>query len=636
MQKSVKKLRNKVVILAVLTAILTAGVIISENFIKVDALIQSIALFTFLTLIVAFGSIKILSNTFKSIRRLKANPEILNGISIITLYFYSFSLTLFPSLIPTVSRPTLYIVTSVIIFLLSVLDLYRLVKENNYKASMDSFELKHPETVNVLRDNTFVEIKFEKLKIGDIIEVKLGEMVAADGIIIEGKTIGDEITEGTKNIENRILIKVTQTGEDSSISQINLILKDNSHHLGKNQVKTKIIKKFITLAILILALAVGAMWAFSKTPINTAVMTFVSILLIASPENFSHMIDKYYKFGISKSTQQGIFYKGGDIIEKLKDVSRIIINKTGVITTSKPEITNIIPKTGYNEKRFLILVAALESLSPHPFAEAITRFCKESKIVIEKVHNHRFFEGHGIIGTLNNQEIIIGNLKLMKDSNVQMIDELVKKAEVMSRNIKSPVFIARNRELIGLIGIADSINNHTKEGIHYLNKNFKITLITGDNEIITKAIASELRIKEHIGELKHSEKSETVKKYQRDKEMVASIGNGLKDKEILDASDVGIAIGASINISDQKNDITIIKNDLNKIKTVFKNAEIINDYSHKTIVVLGLYHAFLIPIAAGVFAPVTGLIMHPIEAVSLHILSFYIINNYYSKFKTNF
>ena len=628
MQKSVKKLRNKVIILAVLTAILTAGVIILENYVE--------TLFLLLTIIVAFGSIKILTTTFKSIKGLKANPEILNGISIITLYFYAFSLTLFPSLVPTVSISTLYIVTGVIILLLNIFELYRLVKEKNYKASIHTFDLKHPETVNVLRDGNFIEIKFEKLKIGDVIEVKSGEMVAADGIIIEGIGVGDEITEGTKNIENRILIKVTQTGEDASISQINLILKDSAHHLGRNQVKSKQIEKFTTLAILILALAVAGMWAFSNTPINTAVMIFVSILLIASPENFSQIIDKYFKFGINNSTQQGIFYKGGDIIEKLKDVSRIIINKTGVITASKPEITNIIPKVGYNEKRFLILVAALESLSPHPFAEAITRFCKENHIAIKKVHNHRFFEGHGIIGTLDNQEIIIGNLKLMKDSNVQMIDELVNKAEVMSRNIKSPVFIARNRELIGLIGIADSINNHAKEGMHYLNKNFKVTLITGDNEIITKAIASELKIKEFIGELKHSEKSETVKKYQDEKEVVASIGNGLKDKENLDTSDVGIAIGASINISDQKNDVTIIKNDLNKIKTVFENAKIINDYSHKTIIVLGLYHAFLIPVAAGVFAPVTGFILHPISAVGLHILSSLVINQYYSKFKTNF
>lgn len=623
-------MRNKVIILAVLTAILVAGLITFNQLTLVDPLLQSISTFALLTIIVAFGCIDIFKKTFK------LKPEGLHGLAIITIYFYLFSLTLFPSLLEEISRPVNYIILAAIILLLNSFALYKLIKEKQYKKSINAFTFKHPETVNVLRDNKFVEIKFAKLKIGDVVEVKSGEMVAADGIIIEGKTIGDEITEGTKNIENRILIKVTQTGEDASISQINLILKESSHHLSKIQVKTKQIEKFTTFGVLIFAFTIAILWIYVKAPIHTTIMIFVSILLIASPKNFKSIIDKYYKYGINKSTQQGIFYKGNDVIEKLKNVSRIIINKTGIITSSKPEITNIIPKVGYNEKRFLILVAALENLSPHPFAEAITRFCKEHKIAIKKVQSHRFFEGHGIIGTLDNQEIIIGNLKLMKDSNVQMIDELVSKAEVMSRNIKSPVFIARNRELVGLIGIADSISNHSKEGIHYLNKNFKVTLITGDNQIITRTIANELRIKEHIGELKHSEKSQVVKKYQEDKEIVASIGHGLKDKEILDASEVGITLGASINIADLKNDVTIINNDLNKIKPVFENAKIVTDYSHKTMTVLSLYHALSIPIAAGAFAPLTGLILHPIEAVGLHILSYLIINQYYSKFKKTF
>ncbi|MFC1599966.1 heavy metal translocating P-type ATPase [Patescibacteria group bacterium] len=646
MQKSKKKLRNKVIILAVLTAILAAGLITFSQIESIPLLIQSISAFLLVTLIVAFGSIGILKTTFKSIRRLKLVSESLNGFAIITLYFYSFTLTLFPSMVEEVSRPFLYITITLIILFLCGFDFYKYVKENKYKKFIHSFDFKHPEFVRILRDDKIHELKLEELKIGDVIEVKSGEMVAADGIIIEGNTlvnesmtekkVGDQIVEGAKNMENRILIKVTQIDEDSSISQIISILKKRTENLSNTEKKVKKSEKILTLLFLILSLLVLTVWILLNGPVHSSIMIFVSLLLIVSPENFYTIIKRYYRFGINKSSQDGILFKGGRAIEKLSSVNRLILNKTGIITASKPEITNIIPKIGYNEKRLLILVAALESLSPHPFAEAITRFCKEQKIAVTKVQNHRFFEGHGIIGTVDNQEIIIGNLKLMKDSNVQMIDELVSKAEVMSRNIKSPVFIARNRELIGLIGIADSINDHAKEGMHYLNKNFKITLITGDNEIITRAIANELRIKEYIGELKHREKVETVNKFQEEKEIVASIGHGLKDKEILDASDVGIAVGASINISEHKNDVTIIKNDLNKIKNVFENSKLITDFSKKTIFVLSLYHILLIPIAAGAFAPFTGLILHPIEAVGFHILSYFGINYYYSKFKKSF
>ena len=641
-----KKIRNKIIILAVLTAILAIAVIVFNQIEGIPLIVQSSSLFVLLTIIVAIGSIKVLKQTFKSIRKLKLVPKSLHGFAIITLYFYSFALTLFPGLVEEVSRPIFYISISVIILLLNGFELLKTIKEKKYKESMHKFEFEKPETVRVIREENYHQIDLDKVKIGDIVEVKSGEIVSVDGIIIEGKTmvnesmiekkVGDEIVEGTKNMENRILIKVTQIGEDSSISQMESILKESSKNLSKIQIKTKKSETVLTLIFLILSLVVLGIWILLNGPVHSSIMIFVSVLLIVSPESFNEIVQKYFKYGINKSFKDGILFKGGDVIEKLLKIKRLVLNKTGIITASKPEITNIIPKLGFNEKRFLILVAALESLSAHPFAEAITRFCKENGIAVKKVQNHNFFEGHGIIGTLDNQEIIIGNLKLMKDSNVQMIDDLVRKAEVMSRNIKSPVFIARNRELIGLIGIADNINDHAKEGMHYLNKNFKVTLITGDNEIITKAIANELRIKDYVGELKHSEKVESIKKYQEDKEIVASVGNGLKDKEILDVSDVGIAVGASINISDQKNDVTIINNDLKKLKPMFENAQLINEFSKKTIFVLGLYHVLLIPVAAGLFAPLTKLALHPIEALILNILSYLLINIYYSKFKKNF
>lgn len=642
MQKSAKKLRNKVIILAVLTAILITILIVFLNVKNIPLIMQSGSAFFIVTLIVAIGSLKILKKTFNSIKNLKLVSESLNGFAIITLYFYSFALTLFPSFIQEVSRPFLYITLSLIILILNAFEIYKFQNNKKHLNSLHSFDLETPKTVSVIRNDVISEIDLDQLKIGDVIEVKSGEIVPADGIIIKGHTMinevmtekktGDEIVEGAKNMENRILIKVTQIGEDSSISQIETILKETSDNLSNIEIKTKKTEKKLSFMFLLISVLVLIFWILMNGPVHSSIMMFVSLLLIVAPENFNLIVNKYFKYGISKSVKDGILYKGGNIIEKLNKVNRLILNKTGVITASKPEITNIIPKVGYNEKRFLILVAALESLSPHPFAEAITKFCKEQGIAVKKVQNHKFFEGHGIMGIWDNQEIIIGNLKLMKDSNVQMIDELISKAEVMSRNIKSPVFIARNRELIGLIGIADKINDHAKEGMHYLNKNFKVTLITGDNQIITKAIADELRLKDYIGELNNREKIETVKNYQEEKEIVASIGNGLKDKEVLNAADIGIAVGASINISDQKNDVTIIKNDLRKVKNVFANAKIINEYAKKTIFVLNAYHIILIPIAAGLFAPLTGLMLHPIEAVIFNILNYSIVNIYYSKF----
>ncbi|MFC1647508.1 heavy metal translocating P-type ATPase [Patescibacteria group bacterium] len=604
MIKLLKSSRNKLIILAVLSAIL----------IVLTFFVETPYLFGILTLIIAFANI----------RKLKFKSEMLRGLAIITLYFYSFTLTLFPTLTSEVSRPVLYIGLALIILILEGLNFYK--KSINKKYG------------NVLDEIKKVE---EEYKIGEIIEVKSGEVIPADGIIIEGETLvnessitgnenmvgkkfNDEVIGTTVNMKNRIVIKITQVNENSVISQMKDLIRENEKEKGTLQKNTKKAENILGIIVLIISLGVLVFWLKYNGSAFIGILSMCSVLLIAAPEIFYNSAEIPIKYGINKSTKKGIYFKGGRVIEKLNKVTRILFGKRKVITKGEPEITNVIPKEAFNEKRFLILVGSLESLSAHPFAQAITEYCEKNKISYKKAQDHKIIAGMGVIGMLDNQEIIVGNSKLMEKYHVKLYGNLLQKADVMSKNLRTPVYVARNRELIGIIGITDRIKEHAKEGISKLKK-YKLTLITGDDKQIAQGLSNELRIKEFFSDLDEMEKLEALKNYRENNDIVACVGHGKEDKDFLDEADVGIALGSYTELFEESNDVTLISDDLSKISEVMVYAKNINEKTKQNFLYTLLYHLILLPIAGGLFIPFTGLIMHPAEAALLMSLLFVVI-----------
>jgi len=271
----------------------------------------------------------------------------------------------------------------------------------------------------------------------------------------------------------------------------------------------------------------------------------------------------------------------------------------------------VVNKDGFNEKRFLILIGSLENASTHPFADAIVEFCKDQGIAFKKAYDFKNLEGLGVMGMVDGQEVIAGNMKLMEKSNVQMNKELLHKAEILAKNVRSPVFVAKNRELIGIIGIADTIKDNAKIAVSDLIKQgLEVTLVTGDNERIAQHIADELRIKEVFADIQQKEKIETVQNLQ-EKGPVAFVGEGINDGPVLAQADIGIALNAGTDAALAASDITCLSDDLRKINESYILAKSIKKIVAQNVLIALMFNVIALPIAFGALFPITHLMIYP-------------------------
>ncbi len=613
MLKALTKPKNKIIILAVLTAIL----------IILSFFVANYYLFALLTLIIALDAKNIFEKTFNNIRKLNFHAELLRGLAVMILYFYNFTLTLFPAASPDISRSVSFIGLALIIIILEIFNSYK--QKIRFESILDN--LKESE---------------KEYKIGEIVEIKSGEMIPADGIIIEGSTLvnessitgedsiiekkfNDEVIATTLNMKNRIVIKVTQIGEDKVIDQIKTLVEDQNTEQSDAQKIFKKTENILGLLFIIIAIVLFVFWFKYTGSFFVSIYSMCSVLLIISPENFYNSVEFPLEIGVKSITKKGIFIKNFKIIETLNKINRIIFKKRKVLTEGKLNVTNIIPKDAFNEKRFLILLGSLESLSVSAIAQAITEYCEDQKISFKKVNDYKIIKSMGIIGIIDNQEFIIGSEKLMQRYNVKMTSDLYDKAEVMARNIRTPVYVARDRSLVGVVGVTDRLKEHAKQGIQKLKKHYKLSLITGDNKIVAKGICDELGIKDCIAELDEIEKLEALKKYREDKDIVIAVGDGKEDKDFLDESDVGIALGSYTDLLTKSNDITLISDDIREIDEVINLSGKIKFVTKKNLQITVLYHLIALSIAGGIFIPIFKLLIIPAAAALLMLFSFVLI-----------
>lgn len=579
--------------------------------------------------VVGFPIIKM---SIANLSGIKNSRYFLLTLVLILLLTYILLLTVLPFLSPHISRIFLYENFAGIVILTALCHVINIRAKEKLNKDLETLSNLQPKKARVIRHDMETEVDISNIKIGDNIKVKQGEAIPTDGIIIKGatlvnesiiaggeiqsqKNIGDEVISGTINNKETIIIKVTQGLNSNTLSQIKEILEKTKKFESVGQKRIGIFVSAFKVIILIFAVLTAIFWILYYDSFFLGIVTFSTILLVSNPYIFISGLEDSFTYGIRKLAKQGILFKGNKVIEMTGKIQRLVFDKTGILTMGIPEITNVVSKEAFNEKRFLILTGSLENTSTHRFAEAIIKYCRSKDISFKNAYDCKYREGEGIIGIVDSQEIIAGNMKLMKKSNVQMNEELVHKAEILSKNVRSPVYVARNRELIGLIGIADTIKDNAKEAISILKKNkYKLTMVTGDNEKITQHIAEELRIKNFLADMLQKEKIEAVQNFQENKEKVAFVGDGLQDAPVLAQADVGIALGTGTDTNLGASDITIISNNLMNIPKALLSAEKINEVIKKNTYIATLYHIIVLPLAAGVPYFIAGIFMHPLLA----------------------
>jgi len=472
-----------------------------------------------------------------------------------------------------------------------------------------------PKTATVIHDGKEMVIPIEEVETGDVILVKPGEKIPVDGQVIEGRTSVDESmltgesipvekNPGSKvigasiNKNGTIMFKATKVGKDTALAQIIKLVEDAQGSKAPIAKMADVISGYFVPIVMAIAVISGIAWYISGQPTIFALTIFISVLVIACPCALGLATPTAIMVGTGKGAEYGVLIKGGEALESTHSIKTIVFDKTGTITEGKPKVTDIISTDVVDEKELLQLSASAEKGSEHPLGEAIVNEAVKEKMEFLKVEGFQAIPGHGIEVQIKGKNMILGNKKLMDDRNIQLtLDE---ESDKLAKEGKTPMYVAIDEKLAGIIAVADVVKESSKKAIEVLHgMGIEVAMITGDNKRTAEAIAAQVGIDRVLAEVLPQDKANEVKKLQGEGKKVAMVGDGINDAPALAQADIGIAIGSGTDVAMESADIVLMRSDLMDVPTAIQ-------LSKKTIrnIKQNLFWAFAyntagIPVAAG-------------------------------------
>ncbi len=469
--------------------------------------------------------------------------------------------------------------------------------------------------------------KSAHIKVGDIITVKPGQKIPADGIIIDGyssvdekmitgesipveKNKNDQVIGGTINQTGVLKIKATRVGSDTVLSQIIRIVEEAMGSKAPIQLLADKVSFYFVPTVMILATLSFIGWLLVGQSFAFALTTLVAVLIIACPCSLGLATPTAVMMGTGLAATRGILIKSSKALEIAKKVDMVVFDKTGTLTKGQPEVTEVISLSNYSENEILHLAACLEKNSEHPLAEAILKKYTHQTCA---VMDFKALPGQGVVATHEGKKITLGNRKLVNPEKHEQ------KISTLEEQGKTVMLLGENDKLIGLIAVADTLKKHSKQAIDHLHTLGKKTaIITGDNKRVGQAIAKELGIDEVLAEVMPQEKSDQIKKLQSQGKTVAMVGDGINDAPALAQSDLGIALGSGTDIALETGEIVLIKNDLRDVVTAIDLSKYTLRKIKQNLFWAFFYNSLGIPLAAlGFLSPTVAAAAMAFSSVSV-------------------
>ncbi|HLC85673.1 MAG TPA: heavy metal translocating P-type ATPase [Candidatus Nanoarchaeia archaeon] len=630
-EKEIKTLRNHFTIGIILSAIIF--VLSFPEWFKINIepmLLHNLILLILATPVQFLVGYRFYRGTYFGIKNKTANMDTLIAVGTTAAFFYSILTTFFPSTFGTY----MYYDTAALIITLIVLGKYLEARARGKTSeSIKKLLGLKPKTARVMEKGKEKNIPIEEVKEGDILIVKPGEKIPTDGIVIEGHSLVDEsmitgesmpveknakdqVIGATINKNGLLKIKATKVGKDTMLAQIVKLVEEAQTSKAPIQRLADKVSGYFVPAVIIIAILVFILWYFilGKSFVFS-LSIFIAVLIIACPCALGLATPTAIIMGTGKGAEYGILIKNAETLEKVHKVDAVVFDKTGTLTKGKPEVTNIIAANGQEIKEILFYAATSEKGSEHPLGDAIIRKAQEQKIKLSKIIEFKNHEGKGITCEVNKKKIIIGNRKLMLENkiNLKEIEEKIKKLESEG---KTTVILAVNGHVAGVIGVADTLKESSKEAIEELQKlGLEVYMITGDNKETAEAIAKQIGIKNILANVLPGEKSEKIRELQSKKKNVIAVGDGINDAPMLAQADVGIAIGSGTDVAIETGTIVLVKNDINDVARAIKLSEYTLKKIKQNLFWAFFYNVAAIPIAAGILYPF-GFLLNPIIAAA--------------------
>jgi Cu+-exporting ATPase len=495
-------------------------------------------------------------------------------------------------------------------------------------------------TARVVRDGEEMDIPVEEVTIGDLVMVRPGEKIPVDGILKEGrssvdesmitgesipveKNPGDGVIGATINKAGTFRFEATKVGKDTMLAQIIKMVEEAQGSKPPIARLADIISSYFVPVVIGIAVVTFILWYFwGPTPALTyAVLNFVAVLIIACPCALGLATPTSIMVGTGKGAENGVLIRGGEALETAHKLTAIVMDKTGTLTKGEPSVTDIVTFNSHEEADILRYAASAEKGSEHPLGEAIVNRAKEENIPLLNPENFNAIAGHGIEATIEGRSLLMGNAKLMKDRGI-MMDRLQKKAEDLSNEGKTPMFVAIDQNPAGIIAVADTLKENSKEAVDALHRmGVEVAMLTGDNRRTADAIARQIGIDRVLAEVLPEGKADEVKNLQTEGKKVGMVGDGINDAPALVQADVGIAIGTGTDVAMESSDITLIGGDLRGVVTAIALSKATLRNIKQNLFWAFAYNTILIPVAAGVLFPFFGILLNPIFAAAAMGLS---------------
>ncbi len=501
-----------------------------------------------------------------------------------------------------------------------------------------------PKTATVLRDDAEVTIPTEELRAGDILMVRPGESIAADGVILEGKTSideaaitgesipvekqeGDTVVSATINKTGFIKVKCEKVGEETTISQIvKLVDEASASKAPIARMADKISGIFVPVVIGIAVIST-IVWLIMGATFEFALSIGIAVLVVSCPCALGLATPVAIMVGTGKGAENGILIKSGEALEIAHNVDTVVMDKTGTITEGKPKVTDVFCY-GITETELITIGAGLEAKSEHPLAEAIVNYANEKVISPAKAEDFEAVFGKGIKGKIAGKEYFAGNTVLMEENGIETKFILTKLDETAMQG-KTPLIFADNKKVIGIIAVADMEKETSCEAIEgFRELGIDVVMLTGDNKKTAEAIRERLDIPKVIAEVLPQDKEKHISTLQNEGHIVAMIGDGINDAPALARADVGIAIGAGTDVAIESADAVLMRNDLMDAVTAIRLSKAVIRNIKENLFWAFFYNSIGIPLAAGLLFPAFGLKLSPMfGAAAMSLSSVCVVTN---------
>ncbi|MFQ6104625.1 MAG: heavy metal translocating P-type ATPase [Candidatus Glassbacteria bacterium] len=599
-----------------------------------------VILFVLTTPVLFWAGSRFFAGAWSAFKHRTANMNTLIALGTGAAYIYSTVATFVPGWLPEELRVVYFDTTAIIIALILMGQVLEAKAKGQTNEAIRKLMDLQARKARVIRDGQEVDIPIEEVLVGDIVIVRPGEKVPVDGVVVEGqssidesmltgepmpvsKRPEDEVIGATLNKTGSFQFRASKVGKDTVLNQIIQLVQQAQATKAPIQRMADLISGYFVPVVILIAIWSFALWyVFGPEPtLLHALVTGVTVLIIACPCALGLATPTSIMVGTGKGAENGILIRSAAALEMAHKLDSIVLDKTGTITRGKPELTDVIVNGYLEEDELLRLAASVEKMSEHPLAKAIVEGAMGRELRLFDTTGFEAIPGYGVSATVNDHRLDLGNVKLMKKLGTQL-EGLEDQARELADDGKTPMYVAVDGEVMGIVAVADTVKEDSAEAIACLkHMGLEVVMITGDNRRTAEAIARQVGIDRVLAEVLPGEKARNVRMLQQEGKTVAMVGDGINDAPALAQADVGMAIGTGTDVAIEASDITLIKGSLKGVSIAIELSKATMRNIKQNLFGSFAYNSLGVPVAAGVLYPFFGILLSPVIASAAMALS---------------